>query len=530
MKNSRMFAVFAAILTTASWSTTGFSQDASTPLSALGLTDEQSEELPAWINDRLDPPPGPIQATMKPLSEIEPRDSVNNLIGNADWTHIITEPGSYYLTSNVHGEPNKGGILIEAQPVTLNLNGFSVVGSDEQSEDRNGIQAGDHARITNGIIENWTGIGLRGNDNIIAMDVSIINVSISNPETGFSRAGIWLRNQAHVERCRSVNITENGILVGSESTIKDCFVSDAYFGIFAGNLGDLGPYQITGTIASECDTGFTVSQARIKDCIATECSIGFRGGNGSALTDCTSFFSSDLGFNIQGDSRLSGCLSFVDSGTGFFIEGRITLDNCHAWRTRANGSGFANGFIIQGDASLNGCTATLSAGSGFTLMLAVAGLYNDGATLTGCRALQNTAVGFAAVPYSTFIDCVSKDNEGFQFLGGSDFVRLERCRFAVTEPHASTSQRVLISSGIGTVIQDCVFDIPFQWGQLARRGTIRGNYFNSDVSMADPLSHNTLVVQNFFRNGPASAPNIPMVLDPEQAGPWSNLANIDPNE
>ena len=48
------------------------------------------------------------------LNVLEARTSVNALPGDANWTHIITEPGSYMLSSNVVGDPEKGGILIDA--------------------------------------------------------------------------------------------------------------------------------------------------------------------------------------------------------------------------------------------------------------------------------------------------------------------------------------------------------------------------------------------------------------------------------
>lgn len=81
----------------------------------------------------LDPPIGPVSSTGKTLTEVEPRIAINgvNTPGDNDSTpslYKITQPGSYYLTGNVTGVINKSGIEIAASNVTLDLNGFELVG------------------------------------------------------------------------------------------------------------------------------------------------------------------------------------------------------------------------------------------------------------------------------------------------------------------------------------------------------------------------------------------------------------------
>src|SRR5690349_4513811 len=65
-------------------------------------------------------PPGPPAATMKTLAQIEPRIPITSL------PFTITNRGSYYLLTNFVG---LGGISINSGDVTLDLNGFSLVGS-----------------------------------------------------------------------------------------------------------------------------------------------------------------------------------------------------------------------------------------------------------------------------------------------------------------------------------------------------------------------------------------------------------------
>ena len=62
---------------------------------------------------------------MKTLDQVEARTIINaaNTPGDANNTFIISQAGSYYLTGNITGESGKNGISIQAEDVTLDLNG-----------------------------------------------------------------------------------------------------------------------------------------------------------------------------------------------------------------------------------------------------------------------------------------------------------------------------------------------------------------------------------------------------------------------
>ena len=84
-----------------------------------------------WVSaGDLNPPVGPVIPTMKTLAEVEPRIAVNaiNTPGDTNALFSITEPGSYYLTANVVGVVGKDGIVIQVSDVTLDLNGFALIG------------------------------------------------------------------------------------------------------------------------------------------------------------------------------------------------------------------------------------------------------------------------------------------------------------------------------------------------------------------------------------------------------------------
>src|SRR5580658_9358313 len=68
-------------------------------------------------------PPGAPAPTMKTLSQVEPRTIVAaaNTPGDSGDTFIISQSGSYYLTTNMTGVSDQDCIEITANNVTLDL-------------------------------------------------------------------------------------------------------------------------------------------------------------------------------------------------------------------------------------------------------------------------------------------------------------------------------------------------------------------------------------------------------------------------
>ena len=112
-------------------------------------------------------PPGPPAPTMKTLAQIEPRTPVDaaNTPGDGSDSFIISQPGSYFLTTNIVGAVAKYGITIATNNVTLDLNGFTLLGVPGSS---GGIYfSGSYSNITvqNGTITGWGGDGVRSDSN-----------------------------------------------------------------------------------------------------------------------------------------------------------------------------------------------------------------------------------------------------------------------------------------------------------------------------------------------------------------------------
>jgi hypothetical protein len=116
------------------------------------------------MGGNVNPPPGPIVGTMKSLSEVEARISVNSLPGDGTAVHIIGQPGSYYLTGDIVGVAGKDGIKITAMGVfSIDLNGFALRGVAGSGHGINSLLCGlwNHfPRVFGGVISDWGGDGI----------------------------------------------------------------------------------------------------------------------------------------------------------------------------------------------------------------------------------------------------------------------------------------------------------------------------------------------------------------------------------
>ena len=68
-------------------------------------------------------PPGPPGPMMKTLGQIEPRTPISTL------PFTIAESGSYYLTKNLTGAAATDGLIVQADNVAVDLNGFTLAGA-----------------------------------------------------------------------------------------------------------------------------------------------------------------------------------------------------------------------------------------------------------------------------------------------------------------------------------------------------------------------------------------------------------------
>jgi len=162
-------------------------------------------------------PPGPPAPMMKTLQQVEPRTDVLTLPPAANAQYVISAPGSYYLTTNILGisGANKVGILIRTNNVTLDLNGFAMIG--------------------NGSL--FSGIWLYGPSGVGATNVAVVNGTVS----GWGIAGVYASGSKNCrfERLLLSDNAHEGLYRPSDSQVLHCLArGNGTFGLFAGiNVG-----------------------------------------------------------------------------------------------------------------------------------------------------------------------------------------------------------------------------------------------------------------------------------------------------
>lgn len=276
----------------------------------------------------LDPPSGPIASTGKVIGEIEPRIAMSQATTPGDATSVfrITAPGSYYLTGNVQGSAGKSGIVIAASNVSIDLNGFSLVGGSGSGSGITSLNQFTSLRICNGTVSSWGGQGVSfaGGSGVVELIIST-----DNALDGFLiGAGSVMRS------CIAQRNASNGILSGGECVITNCTAK--------ANAG-------VGIIASV--------RTHVIGCVATSNSGGFSGSFGSSIIDCTASLNVGTGILVENGCRVSRCYIFQNGFHGLIsdTDGIIT-DNA----VRGNGTGGTGaGIVLSGDDNRvegNNCT------------------------------------------------------------------------------------------------------------------------------------------------------------------------------
>ncbi|MCO5053414.1 MAG: hypothetical protein M9920_14085 [Verrucomicrobiae bacterium] len=102
-------------------------------------------------------PPGAPAPTMKTLDQIEARTPVDaaHTSGDSLSLFIIRTPGAYYLTTNIVGVANQRGIEIRANNVTLDLNGFTLMGVSNAASGILVVDTCTNVTIRNGMLSGW---------------------------------------------------------------------------------------------------------------------------------------------------------------------------------------------------------------------------------------------------------------------------------------------------------------------------------------------------------------------------------------
>jgi parallel beta-helix repeat protein len=284
-------------------------------------------------------PPGAPAPTMKTLQQVEPRTDLQSApasavdTGNASFQFIINEPGSYYLSANV-AVTKANGIQVNAEGVTLDLNGFQITRASGAGGD--GIQISVNAhRVTvlKGSVKGFA-VGVNGmNGNNGARGTKLCELDVS----GCTSTAIIGGPGAVLEGCRvHDNTGSNGISCYTACNLTNCTAS----------------YNtVTFAIAAGSGCGLT-------NCTAANntCSYGIYADSGSSVTHC----------NAVGNSSTDTYSAGISTATGCTVTGSTAYGNYSNHATSSSSTGI--GFDLGSGNTIQGCTAASNRGDGIRLL------------------------------------------------------------------------------------------------------------------------------------------------------------------
>ncbi|HEX3625452.1 MAG TPA: hypothetical protein VH280_08505 [Verrucomicrobiae bacterium] len=340
-------------------------------------------------------PPGPPAPTMKSLGQIETRLPIS--FGGA----VITQPGSYYLTTNITVGDLESAITIEASQVSIDLNGFTI-SSSYPGQYGAGVQVGftgecddisiSNGHITSGITNNGHGVyngagfqvGIGASVLAAVHNVRILNVTIS----GVSLYGINLRTNSStvVEDCAVQTAGNYGIeaSIVESSVATDCggaaIIGDQVFDCSGRSTGGDG---IDAYSEVQNSSGYSTNSysAGIRCSGTVQNSYGYGANNAYAIVSSGAmncYGISDSNYGIYTTSALNcfgistagwgiwaysviGCFGQSTSGVGIYAQ--AAAENSYGTSSTSTGISVPSGVVT-------GCTGFSSGGTGLATFIA----------------------------------------------------------------------------------------------------------------------------------------------------------------
>lgn len=324
-----------------------------------------STQLPnAHAQGSLTPPAGAPAPVMKSLDQIEPRAVIStaNTPGTSNTLFRITQPGGYYLVGNISVPAGFHGIEIATNDVTLDLNGFSIIG---QSNSLNGVVVKavfNRLTVRNGSV---SGMGASGvnlfyvnagscQDALEAMTIShcgqtgavLPNSRVRNCMFHKNASGLTIFNGggAVVENCVASENTSNGLYV-ERGIVSHCYVNNT-----------------TATIGN---IGIFVSDGGVHDCVVRNYTYGVS-ASGASVHRCNVRETTSAALTISDHCFVAENI-LINSGTGTGITcygtgNRIERNNITHHTTGIRADAGANNLIVGN--SFRGCTTALNTAAG----------------------------------------------------------------------------------------------------------------------------------------------------------------------
>ncbi len=319
--------------------------------------------VPWAFSGNLDPgaPPAP---TMKTLDQVQPRTPVQTLAGDATALYVISQPGSYYLTANLTGVSGKDGILINTDNVTVDLNGFALIGVPGSKVGIRSVGGERNTVVRNGSIRGW---GLTGIE--ICTFNGLVD-SISSANNGLNGITACV---AVVKNCAARENFGDGIRVDGPGSILDSLASD--------NGGD-GLNLVGGSLIDRCisrNNGGAGVKATFENAITNSTLTNNGGGGVRAEVGPVLIAHNQISFN-----RANAGIWVVNPATNCRIEGNNLVSNA-GYGIRIESGAIRN--ITIGNTASRNTVANYSISAGNTTGSIL--LFSGGGTITQSTPWSN---------------------------------------------------------------------------------------------------------------------------------------------
>ncbi len=327
------------------------------------------------------PPVGPVQSTN--------RQTINaQSIGALPF--VISQSGSYVVVSNLTGAAGVDLIQIDADNVTLDLNGFSLRGA---AGSLNGIRVlNTHRNITivNGSLQSFgaNGVDVQNASSVVLRGLNVSDCSSVGIQTNFNAVlsdctlfgnglgGMATGNNCTIQQCAAVTNFGSGFMVGFNSALSGC-VSDS-------NIGD------GFATASGCSITASIARANT--------GIGMRLDNACKVTDSVCDLNGETGIFGFNHITITGTNSIANGIHGIEAFDHPHVSGCNVSFNSQNG-------IYTNDGTITNCSAFNNGGNGIEVF------FYD-AHISNCNASQNDSDGVRVVARCQVINNTCNSNLG----------------------------------------------------------------------------------------------------------------------
>ena len=224
---------------------------------------------------------GPLDPANPPgstLPLVEPRTPISQPASAAGFPIVISQPGSYYLATNITGVAPKAGISIQSSGVTLDLNGFQLIGVGGSLSGITVPNFVSNVSVRNGVVRSWGGTGI---------------------EAGVVTGGMFTDLQV-------TNNGNHGLVVGSANLVSNVEARvHPGSGIFMANVGAGG--LIINSVASFNGYGVTLlgNNVTIRDSVLNNNTVaGVDIGGAVNRIERNEFQTNGVGVRILGNANI----------------------------------------------------------------------------------------------------------------------------------------------------------------------------------------------------------------------------------